>query len=754
MSDTAASTIKPTKLGKHLRTVRRKKGLSLSEVARGAGLSRRELVAYERGKVPIPESDLWVLAGSCGVDVGDLLPPTPVPELAAIPTSIGDTVALLRHHRDSNDSNRYLATLRRLRELPAGSPVPVEEHELQAMAEALGREPEVVESRLRQMMNVSPDEAAHMRSLILPTVHGRPRVPALTAANGQPAHSVDVFQELSQLPEPPELPDPTVPIDLLAPPPMGTTEMIDNEFASFDSQLGSGYAAEHRLHGDGFHANGLQANGMAAMPEPVLVDSAASYVDIWNAADAPPIDVAFRGSSMTGRDPIASETDQSPAAVDAQGSPWPTSWENPTTELAGHPSPDASDWEPAGWDTRSGDRVDHADSGPSRDLPSSLWETTDTWTPDDELHAAQPLSAPASPPAPWDVHDVDDPATSWPTDPATSWPTDPATSWPTDPATSWPTEVTTGADLTTGWLADPVETAAAGETYPGWGRDPDPEATNTGFYVDWGAVEPAADVSTAPDAGTAAVDDPWTAGWPPAEIGTEAPSTGDPIATEPDDGLEPIVWRAEPALSIPPTIAFPAPAPTAETADRQPEQFIRAGTDWQLGNALPLVEVRGTGSLVMRRADERWALADVNTTRDFVLEVDVDFRSGPGVGILFCASIDTEGRMSGYSFDIDPIYDGGGYLVRQWQNDRELWNPIARVSAGDPTTMCGGLAVRLVVDNDCLVASVNGAQVLTVASLKQASADRGRDPASGNRVGVQAWSSSDLIIDTLRVAPR
>ena len=111
---------------------------------------------------------------------------------------------------------------------------------------------------------------------------------------------------------------------------------------------------------------------------------------------------------------------------------------------------------------------------------------------------------------------------------------------------------------------------------------------------------------------------------------------------------------------------------------------MTAGPDWELGNALPLVEVRGQGALVMRRADERWALADVTTAPDFVVEVDVDFRSGPGLGVLFRADLDDEGRMSGYSFDIDPIYDGGGYLVRQWQADRELWNPIARVAAPTP----------------------------------------------------------------------
>jgi len=62
--------------------------------------------------------------------------------------------------------------------------------------------------------------------------------------------------------------------------------------------------------------------------------------------------------------------------------------------------------------------------------------------------------------------------------------------------------------------------------------------------------------------------------------------------------------------------------------------------------------------------------------------------------------------------------------------------------------------VRLELTGDRLVAFVNRVQVLVVESLKQASADRGREAADGNRVGVQAWSSSDLVIDTLRVAER
>jgi hypothetical protein len=184
------------------------------------------------------------------------------------------------------------------------------------------------------------------------------------------------------------------------------------------------------------------------------------------------------------------------------------------------------------------------------------------------------------------------------------------------------------------------------------------------------------------------------------------------------------------------------------------ERWSVADDDWELGNALPLVEVRGQGALVMRRADERWALASLQVADSYVMEVDVEFRSGPGFGVLFRADVDDDGRMSAYSFDIDPVYEGGSYLVRQWQADRELWNPIAHVPAVDPAAMYGNLVVRLVVDDERLVAYLNDVEVMTVDDLNQSSVERGREPATGPRVGVQAWSSSDLVVETLRVADR
>jgi len=693
MAEAPEITVTPKQLGKHLRTVRRNKGLSLSEVARGAGLSRRELVAYERGKLPIPESDLWVLAGSCGVDVAELVPETSSRELvvAADATTVGDTVTQLRKNLADVGLAPYLHTLQKLQALPPGKRVPVKERELQAIADALGREPSTMDQRLQQVLNVSADEAARIRLLILApaaprrapkalaasTVNTEPTVatapvasvfsePVQTLPTSFPAfldaprdapvdatngHNIDVFEELARLPEPVPLGDPDAPVpDLLAPqdpfaavplvvvaaagPPDGTVELID------PMPAGGGYEV--------------------------------------SAADAPPIDVAQRQGSDV----------------------W--DWSEAPGQASGPPPPDLDTWEPS-WQPP-------APSEGGAEAPVGFWEATDTWTPLEATPVAEPDRAP-------DVNP-----------------------WTAD---EWPKEL-------------------VGDDGP-WAHDPDPDAVSTGFYVDWGtesdtppSFEPPVDEPSVVPV-PAADAQPWSIEPVVVPEAQDEPADDDVIEIVPTG--EPgaptrISWRADDTLALLPPSGTEAAPEAGFERDTLIETFVTAGSDWQLGNALPLVEVRGQGALVMRRADERWALADVTTTPDFAVEVDVDFRSGPGLGVLFRADVDDQGRMSGYSFDIDPIYDGGGYLVRQWHADRELWNPIARVASADPTAMRGALTVRLVVTGDELVAMVNGTEVLTVENLKQASVDRGREAAEGDRVGVQAWSSSDLVIETLRVAER
>jgi transcriptional regulator with XRE-family HTH domain len=819
-ADTLTS-LSPRELGRHLREVRRRKGLSLSEVARGAGLTRRELNAYEKGRVQIPESDLFVIAGSCGVEVSELRAPQSIPELEAapagtngasastvpaqappMPSSIEDTVAQLRRSQDvAAPSVPAVSGRRRPRALGAGeAPPPPAAPEPNESDWAIER--------------IDPLEAVQWptdASVHAPAAYSEP----------SPAEPIDVFEELARLADP----APAPPSDFFTPPPEGSVEeldaapidAVDDDFPVFDD---------------------------LTEPEPVLVEMPAVDApdEVLSAADAPPIDVAARMESFTspwdtlrGDEAATGWPDASAAYSVEEDSEWSEAdadaWDAPIDD------PATAIWDAPAWDPAGSHRADDVTAYEETGYETIAYDAT----------AYESVA--------WEV-----PADAGPIAADTTATFDPRFASP-EP---WP-----AADATTEPSID------AGALAP-WVHEPDPEATSTGFYVDWGnpddvgasapdpafaETEPWADLSAARvpaatagtieaeviepaeaieaidtaepvaadddvelptawapfvaaddpfgtdtlehdpfdtdtlendpfDTGTFATD-PFDTETPTFEPGPDGLDAGDtPAVASDDDEAEPappapdvedelpvISWRPERdqaplapagydtavaaeqlaavalALDEPVTFAFePVPEPPPEPELTPDERFVVAGAEWELGNAVPLVEVRSTGSLVMRRADERWALADVRAPEHFALEAYVDLRSGPGFGVLFRADVDDDGRMSGYSFDIDPVYEGGGYLVREWRADRELWNPIAHAPASDPEAMHGLLAVRVTVDDDCLVAAVNGTPVLTVDNLKEASAERGREGASGNRVGIQAWSSTDLVIDELRVA--
>jgi transcriptional regulator with XRE-family HTH domain len=829
-ADTLTS-LSPKELGRHLRDVRRRKGLSLSEVARGAGLTRRELNAYEKGRVPIPESDLFVIAGSCGVEVSELRAPRSAPELAAadtdaargdeggtapiaplpVPTTIEDTVAQLRRSQEvAAPSVPAVSGRRRPRALgaPAAPPPP-----------APPPPPNEPASDEWSIEHIDPLEAVQWptdASIASPAAYGEP----------SPAEPVDVFEELARLGDP--VPE--------------ASGAVDDDMRVEDEPV------------------------VVEMPAPEELEFSVS------AADAPPIDVAARVESYASPwdalrgdgSPMSGETFASPAdSGDLSFAERPFG-EHPFAEhpFAEHPFSEHpfSEHEDTEWDDVEAESWDAPDDTSSTfgdadaDHFAIRAEAAFDWgtTTDDGVEAAVDA---------WATAEVTDaPADAWD---AAVWPAPDESTEPTD-------AFDPRFAATVAWAETEPDTIATEPVAPvpvPWTHEPDPEATSTGFYVDWGDANDAlaagpdpalADFGSEPDSATtwgdtdassesAATDaaesaptDWTTTDWattdrattdraatdraatdwaatgsapaavapeaPPGELAAEPGFEPEPPATwadtAPDDAapidtlddLPVISWRPQwedaalaPAAEAgavavalddapawvegwaaagteaetPAETQAEAPADTPGDTEspsepgpehRPDEHFVVAGAEWELGNAVPLVEVRSTGSLVMRRADERWALADVTATSNFALEAYVDLRGGPGFGVLFRAEVDTDGRMSGYSFDIDPVYEGGSYLVREWRADRELWNPIAHVPASDPEAMHGLLAVRVTVDDERLVASVNGTDVLTVDNLKEASAERGRDGAAGNRVGIQAWSSTDLVIDELRVA--
>ncbi len=715
---TTSAPADTVELGKRLRAIRRRKGLSLNEVARGAGLTRRELVAYERGKAPIPDSDLWCIAGSCGIDVSELQPSTPPSSSLAVidgSISVTDTIAHLR-----NDLARREAPA-----LEAGDSAPGWRNRVRPASGR--RKPRAIEAGSPAPATTPTTPAPTTAPVETPIVPEPTSVFAPPPPAGATVSS-DPYAALAALPEPVALQhDEPLPDMLAPPPPPGTVAFIEDE------------PLEEPVRADA-----------PILVDPVVVEPAVAegVPTIVSGADAPPIDV----NAWT---PIRAHTDtRETVDVGANAGFWNGAdpWSTPATDA----------WnaiEAEGWTTRD----------------SSPWSTTGNggWgSPTDDSAPTPTYDAPGD--SPWArVEDDESP-----------WSLPPATWQESDVPTHASFAVDTDSDVDE--TVAPIEASSAvdeaWQTWaPAWGTVPDPEAVSTGFYVDWGTDE--APVAEAPDVeasaeavldldapivdvaptvdtepfGFATVTEPEvlaTEVFEPAVFEPEAEAEIEieewaPFFTEPEPTR--IVWHVDGAgVASDDVAAEDATDPTEIDAD----QFVVAGADWHFGQSVPPVEVSDGGGLVMRRADERWALADVIATGDFVVEVELDYRSGPGFGVLFRAELDADDRMSGYSFDIDPAYEGGCYLVRQWIADRELWNPIARVPMEDPNGRYGAMTVRVVVEADRMTALVNGEEILAVDDLSAASAGRGHEAPVGTRVGIQSWSSTDMVLDVLRVAAR
>lgn len=649
---TASDGLAPREVGRQLRHVRRKQGLSRSEVARSAGLTRRELAAYERGRAEVPESDLWCLAGSCGVDVSELLPnraPVKVSSDLSL-LAIGDSIRYLRNPVDDDEMLReYLAMIYELRNLPPGSRIPLRERDLMSLADALGGNPERIEARLVELIGMSHQEAARLRAMILPS----PSLPA----PAHPTEPTDPNNPYSQLTEASATTGDSAVVDFFSaprasdvfepPPPPGPLPATNGWSDAFEPPSYVPFDP------------GTPVAPPADVLEPYdarpgsLVDSAAPFGPVDPFAAPPPVPPAFAPEPATPAPPVGYLVDE-PVAPE-----WPAYV--PTSEP------------------------------PAFDAPTVDW-------------AMQ--APPVAPPAPAAPPFVSEP----PAQSAVGG------SFPSAPVTEAPSEPWLDADplprrlpLSGAAVAPPVAPPAPPEVY----EVPMPVA--------------APEVLAAP----LAVPDALVIPAPPAP----------PAPAPPAPPVAPIVWSAgmHPESEAP---ASPAPGPS----------FERAGSNWRVGGIFPATATADDGALALRRADARWALADVDAPGDFTLEASVDFTAGAGFGVLFRATVDDHDRVSGYSFDIDPIAGGGGYLVRQWEDNRQHWRPLAQSGVTDPTLLFGRHTVSVSLRADQLTVVVDGETVLSVPALSRCSVELGRAPCRGPHVGIQAWATTEVTIDSFRVA--
>jgi len=181
-------------------------------------------------------------------------------------------------------------------------------------------------------------------------------------------------------------------------------------------------------------------------------------------------------------------------------------------------------------------------------------------------------------------------------------------------------------------------------------------------------------------------------------------------------------------------------------------RFEQASAHWQIGGIFPATAMADDGTLALRRADARWALTDLRAAEACIIEAAFDFRAGSGFGVVFRGTVDDGERITGYSFDVDPIAGGGGYLLRLWEDSRQHWRPIAQSPVTDPAQLYGRHVVRLSLRADQLTVSVDGDTVLDVPALSRSTVELGRQPCRGDRVGVQAWSTTEVTVESFRVA--
>ncbi len=176
MEDSSAAThlaaaFPNKRMGAALVEYRQRCGMSRRAVANESDIDSHRLKSYEQGRIRIPDRDLVTLAALYEVEVAELLPPrAPLdfdPQRSTLRVS-----GVVRKVQDPGAGSyavlkEYLRIVYELRDTSRLERIPLREADLDALAEALGRKPKVIEQRLIELMDCSHSDAIAMRRVIL-----------------------------------------------------------------------------------------------------------------------------------------------------------------------------------------------------------------------------------------------------------------------------------------------------------------------------------------------------------------------------------------------------------------------------------------------------------------------------------------------------------------------------------------------------------------------------------------------------------
>ncbi len=135
-------------------------------------------------------------------------------------------------------------------------------------------------------------------------------------------------------------------------------------------------------------------------------------------------------------------------------------------------------------------------------------------------------------------------------------------------------------------------------------------------------------------------------------------------------------------------------------------------------------------------------LANGSEGSDYTVSVDANITGGNGYGVYFHASENEKGQIEGYTFQYDPGYKGGQFIMRKWVNGYELWPPFATAPAPEGYRWHNvDRHVEVSVDGDQFIATIDGKEVLV-----------GQDDSyAEGGAGLRVWSSGRACFDNFSV---
>lgn len=170
------TAIPPRRLGRALRTARRACRLRRGAVAAELGVSRQRLIAWERGDERVSEIVAARFVALYGDALTTLVPERQPLRLELGRIEVGGKIRILASQARDDVLGSYVELLTALRQSKAGKVVPLRTADLQALADALGRDVVDVEARIVELLHCTGEEAAvlhaEMRRRLLVPVAG------------------------------------------------------------------------------------------------------------------------------------------------------------------------------------------------------------------------------------------------------------------------------------------------------------------------------------------------------------------------------------------------------------------------------------------------------------------------------------------------------------------------------------------------------------------------------------------------------